>query len=143
MIADILRLGHALSVVVPEGDAAYLRRLNNARERHIRERTALLNQLQQLVFIMFPEFKMVIKDIKIKTARWILRNYTTPDKIEVSTRTGLVRRCGNGAGESSDTRCRPPDQPGKGYDRCQGRSGRNRHGHTAHPCAAGCGRRVY
>lgn len=81
MIADILRLGHALSVVVPEGDAAYLRRLNNARERHIRERTALLNQLQQLVFIMFPEFKMVIKDIKIKTARWILRNYTTPDKI--------------------------------------------------------------
>ena len=27
--ADIVRLGHALSVVVPEGDAAYLRRLNN------------------------------------------------------------------------------------------------------------------
>ena len=30
VIADVLRLGHALSVVVPEGDAAYLRRLNNA-----------------------------------------------------------------------------------------------------------------
>ena len=34
VIADVLRLGHALSVVVPEGDAAYLRRLNKC------ERTA-------------------------------------------------------------------------------------------------------
>jgi len=43
VIADIIRLGHALSVVIPDGDAAYLRRLNNARERHNKERTALLN----------------------------------------------------------------------------------------------------
>ncbi len=28
VIGDVLRLGHALSVVVPEGDAAYLRRQN-------------------------------------------------------------------------------------------------------------------
>lgn len=81
VIADILRIGHALSVVVPEGDAAYLRRLNNARERHIRERTALLNQLQQLVFLIFPEFKTVIKNIKVKTARSILKTYTTPEGI--------------------------------------------------------------
>ena len=81
VIADILRIGHALSVVVPEGDAAYLRRLNNARERHIRERTALLNQLQQLVFLIFPEFKTVIKNIKVKTARYILKTYATPEKI--------------------------------------------------------------
>ena len=33
VIADIVRLGHALSVVVPEGDAAYLRRLNHTKER--------------------------------------------------------------------------------------------------------------
>ena len=81
VIADIIRLGHALTVVVPEGDAAYLRRLNNARERHVRERTALLNQLQQLVFLLFPEFKTVMKDIKIKTARYILRSYTTPQRM--------------------------------------------------------------
>jgi hypothetical protein len=62
VIGDVLRLGHALSVVVPEGDAAYLRRLNNARERHVGERTALLNQIQQLVFLIFPEFKTVFKD---------------------------------------------------------------------------------
>jgi transposase len=81
VIADVLRLGHALSVVVPEGDAAYLRRLNNARERHVGERTALLNQLQQLVFLIFPEFKTVFNDVTVKTARHILKNYTTPERI--------------------------------------------------------------
>src|SRR5208337_4764535 len=81
VIADILRLGRALSVVVPEGDAAYLRRLNNARERHIGERTALLNQMQQLVFLIFPEFKTVIKLMMGKTVRFILKDYTTPEKI--------------------------------------------------------------
>jgi len=81
VIADVLRLGHALSVVVPEGDAAYLRRLNNARERHVGERTALLNQIQQLVFLIFPEFKTVFNDVTIKTAGHILKKYTTPERI--------------------------------------------------------------
>jgi transposase len=81
VLADIIRLGHALSVVIPEGDAAYLRRLNNARERHVGERTALLNQLQQLVFLLFPEFRRVIKDMKTKTALYILNKYLIPDII--------------------------------------------------------------
>jgi transposase len=81
VIADIIRLGRALSVVVPEGDPAYLRRLNNARERHVGERTALLNQMQQLVFLIFPEFKTVIKQMIGKTVRFILKNYTTPERI--------------------------------------------------------------
>ena len=61
----------ALTIVVPEGDAAYLRRLTNARERHVGEQTAFLNQLQQLVFLIFPEFKTVLKDMKSKTAQYI------------------------------------------------------------------------
>jgi transposase len=81
LIADVIRIGHALSVVVPEGDAAYLRRINNARERHIKERSALLNQLQQFVFIIFPEFTRVIKTIDSKTALYILKKYTTPARI--------------------------------------------------------------
>jgi len=89
VIADIIRLGRALSVIVPEGDTAYLRRLNNARERHIREQTALLNQLQQLVFLIFPEFMSVFKDMKGKTARGILRNYTTPQRIGAIDRDKL------------------------------------------------------
>lgn len=81
VIADVIRIGHALSVVVPEGDAAYLRRINNARERHIKERTALLNQLQQFVFLIFPEFSRIIKTIYSKTALYILKKYTTPAKV--------------------------------------------------------------
>jgi transposase len=81
VIADIIRLGHTLTIIVPEGDAAYLRRLNNARERHVGERTAFLNQLQQLVFLIFPEFRTVLKNIKVKTAQYILKRYTTPERI--------------------------------------------------------------
>ena len=83
VIADIIKLGRALSIVIPEGDAAYLRRLNNSRERHIRERTALLNQLQQLVFLLFPEFKKVMKDIRCKTPIYLLKKYLTPMAISV------------------------------------------------------------
>jgi len=81
VIADIIRWGRALSIVIPEGDAAYLRRLNNSRERHVRERTALVNQLQQLVFLLFPEFRTVMKDIKCKTPLYLLKKYPTPEVI--------------------------------------------------------------
>jgi len=89
VIADIIRLGRALTVVVPEGDAAYLRRLNNARERHVREQTALLNQLQQLVFLIFPEFKTVLKNMKGKTAQHILKRYTIPERIGTLSKEAL------------------------------------------------------
>ncbi len=89
VIADIIRLGHALTIIVPEGDAAYLRRLNNARERHVGERTAFLNQLQQLVFLIFPEFQTVLKNIKGKTAQYLLRKYTTPERIAIASKEVL------------------------------------------------------
>jgi transposase len=81
VIADVIALGHALSVVVPEGAAAELRRLTLARERSIQRRTALYNQLQDLVFILFPEFLQVIKDVKTKSALYLLRHYPTPQDI--------------------------------------------------------------
>jgi transposase len=81
VIADIIGLGHALSVVVPEGAAAELRRLTLARERSIQRRTALYNQLQDLVFIVFPEFLQVIKNVKTKSAHYLLRHYPTPQDI--------------------------------------------------------------
>src|SRR5512136_2997175 len=89
VIADIIRLGRALTVVVPEGDAAYLRRLNNARERHVGEQTALLNQLQQLIFLIFPEFKTVLKNMKSKTAQHILKRYTIPERIGTLSKEAL------------------------------------------------------
>jgi len=81
VIADIICLGHALSVVIPEGAAAELRRLTLARERSLQRRTALYNQIQDLVFILFPEFLQVMKDVKSKTAQYLLGHYPTPQDI--------------------------------------------------------------
>jgi transposase len=81
VIADVIALGHALSVVIPEGAAAELRRLTLARERSLQRRTALYNQIQDLVFMLFPEFLQVMKDVKTKTAQYLLRHYPTPQDI--------------------------------------------------------------
>ena len=90
VIADIIGLGHALSVVIPEGAAAELRRLTLARERSIQRRTALYNQLQDLVFILFPEFLQVMKDIKTQSARYLLRHYPTPQDMVACGSEGLT-----------------------------------------------------
>ena len=78
VIADIMELGHFLTVVIPEGVSAELRRLTQARERSVERRTAFYNQLQDLVFIVFPEFLEVMKDIKTRSAQYLLRHYPTP-----------------------------------------------------------------
>ena len=81
VIADIIELGHALTVVLPEGSAAELRRLTHARERAMQRRTAIFNQLQDLVYVIFPEFSQVFKDVKTKSARFILESCPTPEDI--------------------------------------------------------------
>lgn len=80
VIADVICLGHALTLVVPQGPAAELRRLTQARERAITDRTAIINQLQHLIFVIFPEFLQVLK-IATKTARYFIKHYTAPEKI--------------------------------------------------------------
>lgn len=91
VIADIIELGHALSMVAPEGAAAELSRLTNARERSIVKRTALFNQLQDNVFLVFPEFLRVMKDIKTKSAQYLLKWAPTPQEI-IKYGTNLVSK---------------------------------------------------
>ena len=81
VIADIIGLGHALTIVLPEGTAAELRRLIHCRERAMQRRTSLFNQLQDLVFVIFPEFSQVFKDVKTKSAMYVLENCPTPEDI--------------------------------------------------------------
>ena len=81
VIADIIELGHALTVVIPEGPAAELRRLTQARERTITSRTRLLNQLQSLVVLSFPEFLQVMKDISTASALYLLRHHSMAEDI--------------------------------------------------------------
>jgi transposase len=81
VIADIIELGHALTVIIPEGTTAELRRLTSARERSMQRRTVLLNQLHVLVFILFPEFLQVLKNLGSKTAQYLLNHCPTPEGI--------------------------------------------------------------
>jgi transposase len=90
VIADIIELGHALTVVIPEGPAAELRRLTQGRERTIESRTRLFNQLQSLLVISFPEFMQVMKDVKTVSAQHLLRHYPTPQDIVALGETALA-----------------------------------------------------
>ena len=81
VIADIIELGNYLTVVIPEGAPAELRRLTQARERAGERRTMLVNQVHSLVSVVFPEFLMVMKDIKTKTAQYLLKQYPRPQDI--------------------------------------------------------------
>lgn len=90
IIADIIELGHALTVVIPEGPAAELRRLTQGRERTIERRTALFNQLHSLLVIMFPEFLQVMKNIKSVSARYLLMHHPTPKDIIILGENGLT-----------------------------------------------------
>jgi transposase len=81
VIADIIELGHALTVVIPEGPAAELRRLTQGRERTLESRTRLFNQLQCLLASFFPEFLQVMKDVKTASALHLLQHYPTPQDI--------------------------------------------------------------
>lgn len=81
VIADIIELGHALTVVIPEGPAAELRRLTQGRERTITSRTRLFNQLQCLLASFFPEFLQVMKDVTTASDQYLIKHYPTPQDI--------------------------------------------------------------
>lgn len=81
VIADIIELGHALTVIIPEGTAAELRRLTQARERSMQRMSILMNQLQDLVFLIFPEFMPVMKDITGRSTQYLLKNCPSPKDI--------------------------------------------------------------
>lgn len=99
VIADIIELGHALTVIMPEGAAAELRRLTQARERSLTRRTVLLNQVHNLVFVSFPEFLQVMHDVKTKSAHYILQHYPTAQDIlhaGLEQLTGDLKRVSRG-----------------------------------------------
>ena len=81
VIADIIELGNYLTVVIPEGTSAELRRLTQARERAVERRTMLVNQVHGLVSVVFPEFLMVMKDSKTKTAHYLLKHCPRPQEV--------------------------------------------------------------
>lgn len=99
VIADIIELGHALTVIIPEGSAAELRRLTAARERGMQRRTVLLNQLHSLLFLIFPEFLRVMKDIGNKTSQYLLKLCCTPEgiiELGIESLAGILKKISRG-----------------------------------------------
>lgn len=92
VIADIIQHGHYLTLVVPTGAAAELRRLTNARESKIAKRTASINRLQDLLGIIFPEFLTIMKGIKTKSAQYLLERYLRPEDIAALGCNGLAKK---------------------------------------------------
>lgn len=81
VIADIISLGHALTVIIPEGAAAELRSLSHARERAVKDRTSASNRVQCLMVKIFPEFLRIMKDPSTKCAIYLMKNYPVPEDI--------------------------------------------------------------
>ena len=99
VIADVICLGHALTLVVPKGAAAHLRRLTQARQRALRDRTATINQLQHLMFVIFPEFLAIMKNINTKTAAHLVKYHPAAQDIAalgVETLTAMMRKISRG-----------------------------------------------
>jgi transposase len=91
VIADLIAMGRFLTVVIPEGPAAELRRLSQARERSTRRHTALANQLQCLIASIFPEFLQVLKGVKSASAQYLLKHYPTPQEIAAHGLPELIK----------------------------------------------------
>lgn len=81
VIADIIMLGHALSVIIPEGASAELRQLTHARERALKDQTADKNRLHDRMYVLFPEFEKIMKGVSSKSAWYLMRKYPTPESI--------------------------------------------------------------
>ena len=91
VIADLVAHGHYLSVNLPTGNSARLRRLTKSRESLIKDRTSKYNRLQQLIQILFSEIKKVIKSSKSKTLKYLMMKYTTPERIQRLSKERLCK----------------------------------------------------
>lgn len=99
VIADVIQLGHVLSVITPRGAAAELRVLTHSRDNQIKHKTALLNRLESLMFVVFPELVQTMKHLKSKTSRYLIKYCPTPgrlSRLSLSALTSKLKRISRG-----------------------------------------------
>ncbi len=82
VIADIISLNNYLTVIIPEGTSAELRRLSHFREHKIEDINRIYNRIESQIFLIFPEFLHVMKTLKTKTSFYLLKHYPTPQAIQ-------------------------------------------------------------
>jgi transposase len=80
-IAMLVSEGKYLQVILPQGVYAVLRELVLMRDQLMGERTSWLNRVHAALDRLFPEFTDVFKDIKSKTALYLLQHYPSPGEL--------------------------------------------------------------
>ncbi|RKX70708.1 IS110 family transposase [candidate division TA06 bacterium] len=81
VIADLVRQGKVLTIILPKGEKLELRELVHTRENFMKERTSIINRLHKIADITFPERGEIIKAIENKTSLYLLRESPFPDDI--------------------------------------------------------------
>jgi len=81
VIADLIKQGKILTPVFPEGRILDLRGFMHTRENFIKERTSILNRLEKIMDVAFPERKEIIKKVGNKTSLFLLKEVPFPADI--------------------------------------------------------------
>jgi transposase len=81
VIADVLLLGRYFQVNLPKGVIADLRCKVYYRENLIEDINRITNRIEGLLAQFFPEFLLVLGDLKSKTAMYLLEHYTTAQEL--------------------------------------------------------------
>lgn len=82
VIADLVKQGKVLTPVFPEGKILSLREIVHTRENIIKERTSILNRLEKIIDVTFPERKQIIKKVGNKTSLFLLKRTPFPEDIQ-------------------------------------------------------------
>lgn len=99
VIADLVRQGKSRPISSQEGIYQELRYLGDVRHRISVERTDLLNRLNRLLDLLFPELPGMFKHLDGVTIRTLLKVAPTPDeilKVGLERLTELLKRASHG-----------------------------------------------
>lgn len=81
IIADLVRQGKYLQVVLPRGVYAHLRKLSAMRDQRVSKQSAHKNVLRRILDEVFPEFAKIFSDLLGKTAQALLFRCPAPEQI--------------------------------------------------------------
>jgi transposase len=107
VIAQIVMIGSGLHVNLPAGPKADLRELTRMRKTIVENRKRVINHLESILAVYFPELGQVFKDLSCKTCLFLLKKTPCPDtilKIPEEILIKELRRISNGRVDQNKTR---------------------------------------
>lgn len=81
VLADILLLGHGLTVFIAKGVIADLRVCIQMREQLLVDKTRITNRIESLVVRFFPEYLKVMNGLRSKSSLYLLSRFPLPSQL--------------------------------------------------------------